>query len=152
MALATILIIDDSVNLARGFAAGLTHAGYDVHVAHTADQGLALAREVQPRAIILDFQMPFVNGVGFLYRLRELSALRDTPVMVVTGVCVSDETLHELRELRAELRFKPLSLRELLEETHTLLQPVVTPRSPSPRADTTGGAQGPPNEITAFRS
>ena len=61
-----ILIIDDNVNLARGFATALCREGYDVLVAHTAD-GLRLATELEPNAILLDFRMPFVNGVGFLY-------------------------------------------------------------------------------------
>ena len=49
----TILVIDDNVNLARGFAAGLMSAGYTVHVAHTAEDGLELAHGVQPHGIIL---------------------------------------------------------------------------------------------------
>ena len=64
-----ILIIDDNVNLARGFALGLG-LGYDVSVAHTSDDGRGLAAEQQPDAILLDFRMPFVNGVGLLYRLQ----------------------------------------------------------------------------------
>ena len=43
-----ILIIDDNVNLARGFAIALGRAGYEVAVAHTADDGLRLAAEFEP--------------------------------------------------------------------------------------------------------
>ena len=82
---ARVLIIDDNVNLARGFALALERAGYHVAVAHTADDGLRLAADQHPDAILLDFRMPFVNGVGFLYRLRQLPGLRDVPVMVITG-------------------------------------------------------------------
>jgi DNA-binding response OmpR family regulator len=119
----TILIIDDNVNLARGFAQALAGAGYAVHVAHTAEDGLQLARRALPHAIIVDIRMPFVNGVGFLYRLRALPEHRQTPVLVVTGGPVTEETRVELRDLAAVLRFKPLGLSDLLEETHTLLQP-----------------------------
>ena len=119
----TILVIDDNVNLARGFAAGLMRAGYAVHVAHTAECGLELAHGVQPHGIILDFQMPFVNGAGFLYRLREVPALRDIPVLVVTGVGVTEEMRRDLRDLRAVLRFKPLGLGDLIAETEALIQP-----------------------------
>ena len=131
MAPTTILIIDDNVNLARGFSAGLANAGYSVHIAHTAHDGLDLAASVHPQLIILDFQMPFVNGVGFLYRLREIPALNHTPVMVVTGVCVTDEVVEEFRALRAELRFKPLGLSALIAETD-LLVGHKPPSSPSP--------------------
>ncbi len=137
---ATILIIDDNVNLARGFAAALTGAGYGVHVAHAAETGLALAAEVRPDAIILDFRMPFVNGLGFLYRLRQVQELRETPVMIVTGVTVNDEMREELRDLRAELRFKPLGLADLLAAIETLLEPhdlnlVIAGRTPNTAPD-----------------
>jgi DNA-binding response OmpR family regulator len=118
---ATILIIDDNVNLAGGFANALERAGYRAHVAHTADGGLNLARAVRPQAIILDFQMPFVNGLGFLYRLRRMPSLGDTPVMVVTGATVTDETRAGLDEMRAVLRYKPLALADLLAETAALV-------------------------------
>ena len=116
-----ILIIDDNVNLARGFATALGLAGYDAVVAHTADDGLRLAAEHAPDAILLDFRMPFVNGVGFLYRLRGVQALRHVPVMVITAASVNDETRNDLQDLRATLRFKPLTLTGLLEETRALL-------------------------------
>lgn len=116
-----ILIIDDNVNLARGFALGLGRAGYDVSVAHTSDDGLRLAAEQQPDAILLDFRMPFVNGVGFLYRLRSIRSLSNVPVMVITGATVNEETRKDLHDLRAALRFKPLALADLLESTRALL-------------------------------
>src|ERR1700730_11555588 len=106
----TILVIDDQVNLARGFALALERDGFEVHIAHTAEDGLELAKSKHPAAIVLDFRMPFINGAGFLYRLRALAAHRDTPVMVVTGGAVNEEMRGELADLRAVLRFKTLSL------------------------------------------
>jgi DNA-binding response OmpR family regulator len=100
----TILIIDDNVNLAQGFAQVLKGAGYAAHAAHTAEEGLRLAQVV-----------------GFLYRLRALAAHRHTPVMVLTGASVNEEMRAELCDLRAVLRFKPLGMSELLAETRLLL-------------------------------
>src|SRR5882672_11451939 len=117
----TILIIDDNVALAQGFAQVLKNAGYAARTAYTAEEGLRLAQLQSPDAIILDIRMPFVNGVGFLYRLRALAAHRQTPVMVLTGAAVNEEMRAELCDLRALLRFKPLGMAELLAETRTLL-------------------------------
>jgi len=117
----TILIIDDNVSLALGFAKALANAGYTAHAAHTAEDGLRLARVEHPDGIILDIGMPFINGLGFLYRLRALAAHDRTPVMVVTGASLSEETRAELCELRAVIRFKPLGLEQLLAETRMLL-------------------------------
>ena len=121
MAQPTILIVDDNVNLALGFAKALANAGYTAHAAHTAEEGLRLARVKHPDGIILDIGMPFINGLGFLYRLRALPAHGHTPVMVVTGASLNEETRAELAELRAVIRFKPLGLEQLLAETRMLL-------------------------------
>jgi adenylate cyclase len=118
----TILIIDDHVALAQGFAQALTGAGYRALVAHTADVALREAQLHQPEAIILDFQMPFINGVGFLYRLRADEGLRRTPVLVITGQTLTDEVRAELRGLGAHVRVKPLGLADLLTEARTLVQ------------------------------
>ena len=117
----TILIIDDNVVLARAFARVLSGAGYCVHTWHSAEDGLRQAKTEPPDAIILDLQMPFVNGLGFLYRLRSVASLRHTPVMVVTGKAVSHQWTKEIAELGAVIRMKPIGLEELLAETKALL-------------------------------
>jgi two-component system KDP operon response regulator KdpE len=117
----SVLVIDDNINLARGFGLSLEHDGYRVHVAHTAEDGLCLAQREHPDAIVLDLRMPFINGLGYLYRLRELSGLTDTPVLVITGGAVDEETRCELAGLGATVRFKPVSMTELLTEVGALL-------------------------------
>jgi DNA-binding response OmpR family regulator len=118
---ARILVIDDHVALAEGFARALRLAGFDVQVAHGAETALQQAQAQQPDAIILDFQMPFVNGAGFLYRLRADSLLRRTPVLVVTGQTLTAEIRDELRELDASVRAKPLGLTDLVAAARSLV-------------------------------
>ena len=118
---ATILVIDDHIALAQGFAQALTIAGYTVLVAHDASSALDQAHRHHPDGIILDFQMPFVNGSGFLYRLRSSAALRDTPVLVVTGQSLTSEVGMELRELDANVLHKPISMADLVARTRSLL-------------------------------
>jgi DNA-binding response OmpR family regulator len=65
--------------------------------------------------------MPFINGLGFLYRLRALPAHGQTPVMVVTGASLNEETRVELGELRAVIQYKPLGLEQLLAKTRKLI-------------------------------
>jgi len=117
----TILVVDDHVNLARAFAMALESKGYVVYTAHTAEDGLRLAQTEHPAAIILDLRMPFINGSGFLYRLRACPEHAETPVMVVTGESVNEEMRADLADLRAVLRFKPLGMNQLLTEVGALL-------------------------------
>lgn len=138
----TIVIVDDHVNLARGFAQALTNAGYTTYAAFTAEEGLRLVQIEEADGIILDIGMPFVNGLGFLYRLRALPGHSRTPVMVVTGGSVSDEARGELHELGAVIRFKPLTLSQLLDEAHRLF--ASSPDSALPPCSSTPDAGGSP--------
>ena len=117
----TILVIDDHVSLANAFSLVLQRAGFQVHVANSAEHGLRLAQEHRVNAVILDLRMPFINGAGFLYRLRALPAHAATPVMVVTGTTIDEEMASELAELGAVVRYKPLDIARLLSEVDALL-------------------------------
>jgi DNA-binding response OmpR family regulator len=119
---ATILIVDDDVVLARAFALGLVRAGYRAHAVHSAEDALRELNAAPPDAIVLDFRMPMINGVGFLYRLREQPIHQHIPVMVVTGESLlPDDVREELRGLGAEVLQKPLGLDQLLASTRALL-------------------------------
>ncbi len=50
-----------------------------------ADDGLLAVKELRPDAVLVDFRMPLVNGLGFLYRLRMVEGEQQTPVLVITG-------------------------------------------------------------------
>jgi DNA-binding response OmpR family regulator len=118
----TVLIVDDDVVLARAFAQALNGEGFRADAVNSAEDALHRVRHEPPDAIILDFRMPMINGVGFLYRLRAQSPTRHIPVLVVTGeAMLSDEVLAELHELGADVRQKPIGLHEFLSATRTLL-------------------------------
>src|ERR1051326_4353936 len=120
---ATILIVDDDEGVTQTFARMLKLEGFDVRTAMSAENGLVQAQEARPDAIILDLRMPLVDGLGFLRRLRAQDEQRQTPVAIVTGDYFLDDTVsNELRELGAELRFKPLWLEDLVGLTRNLLR------------------------------
>jgi DNA-binding response OmpR family regulator len=119
---ARILIVDDDETVLRTFAKALSLEGYDVRTAASPLVGLEEAEQSAPDAILLDLRMPFVNGFGFLYRLRALGAHRHTPVAIITGdSCIDDPALNELHDLEAEVLFKPIWLEEVLSVTRSLL-------------------------------
>ena len=119
----TILIVDDDEGVTQTFARMLKLEGFQVRTAINAESGLKVANESQPNAIILDLRMPLVDGLGFLRRLRSQDDQRATPVAIVTGdYFLEDSVANELRELGAELRFKPLWLEDLVGLAHNLLR------------------------------
>ena len=118
----TILIVDDDEGVTQTFARMLKLEGFQVRTAIDAESGLQVASESQPNAIILDLRMPLVDGLGFLRRLRSQEDQR-TPVAIVTGdYFLEDSVADELRELGAELRFKPLWLEDLVGLARNLLR------------------------------
>jgi DNA-binding response OmpR family regulator len=119
---ARILIVDDDENVLQTFAKALSLEGYDVRIAASPLVGLQAVEEAAPDAILLDLRMPFVNGVGFLYRLRAMSNHRHTPVALITGdSCIDDPAMAELEQLHAEVRFKPMWIDEVIALTRDLL-------------------------------
>ena len=119
---AKILIVDDDEGVTQTFARMLRLEGYQVRTAVTAELGLREADENHPDAIILDLRMPLVDGLGFLRRLRAKAEQRTIPVAIVTGdYFLEDEISNELRELGAELRFKPMWLEDLVGLARNLL-------------------------------
>jgi len=119
---AKILIVDDDEVVTQTFARMLRLEGYQVRTAITAENGLDVALESQPDAIILDLRMPLCDGLGFLRRLRATDTQRLTPVAIVTGdYFLEDEISSELRALGAELRFKPMWLEDLVGLARNLL-------------------------------
>ncbi|HKB12309.1 MAG TPA: response regulator [Vicinamibacterales bacterium] len=120
---ARILIVDDDETVLRTFAKALTLEGFDVRVAQSPLTGLQELDEVQPDAILLDLRMPFVNGIGFLYRLRSSEAHRHIPVAIITGDShIADSAMQEMQDLGAELVFKPIWIDEVVSVTRSLLE------------------------------
>jgi DNA-binding NtrC family response regulator len=107
-----ILIVDDQPEVLRVYARALEIAGYESQTAHNASAAMEALQTAPPDAILLDLRMPFVNGLGFLYRLREMKPRM--PVALVTGVTNLDEaTIQEIASLNAELAYKPLGIEDI---------------------------------------
>ena len=118
-----LLIVDDDLSTTQTFAQILTLEGYEVRTAATAESGLREVEAGHPDAIILDLRMPFINGLGLLYRLRAAEPDRQTPVVIVTGdQCLDDAVIRELHDLGAEVKFKPLWLEDLVDVARSLVR------------------------------
>jgi two-component system response regulator MprA len=130
---ASVLIVDDQRVVLRTFARAIQSLGYEARVADNADAALESVRMDPPDAILLDLTMPFVNGIGLLYRLR--GAAPQIPVAIVTGTAVSKETQDELDALGATVHLKPLTPAQIEDVIKTLLgltpEPSRRPQGPS---------------------
>ena len=74
----------------------------------------------RPEAVLVDLKMPFVNGMGMLYRMRK--AYPRLPVAIVTGMQNLDkDTLQEVAMLDAVVHYKPLSIAQVQRVVDDLL-------------------------------
>jgi DNA-binding response OmpR family regulator len=120
--LAKVLIVDDDPGVTETFARMLRLEGYEVLTALDADTALRIVEMSHPDAVLLDLGMPLTDGLTFLRRLRAHEEQRHTPVAIVTADYFVDEaTKNELRELEADLYFKPVWFQELVDITRRLM-------------------------------
>jgi len=68
----SILLIDDEVFFTKKLAKNLSDAGYDVHSAFTAAEGLDLAKKITPRIAIVDLKLPDMDGIVLVKNLNDL--------------------------------------------------------------------------------
>jgi two-component system, cell cycle response regulator DivK len=80
-----ILIIEDNEQNMYLMTFLLEKNGYTVNQARTGKEGIRLAREVQPDAILLDIQLPELDGYGVAKELRNNHSLKQVPIIAVTS-------------------------------------------------------------------
>ncbi len=85
----TILVVDDSPIMLRTMQAMLSKR-YRVTFATSGAQAIALTSKERPDLILLDYEMPVVNGKMTLEMLRSEESTRDIPVVFLTGMDDSD--------------------------------------------------------------
>jgi two-component system KDP operon response regulator KdpE len=108
---ASILIIDDEIQIRRLLRISLEAAGYRVYEAEHGQAGLSEARYHQPAAIILDLGLPDLPGLEVLKRLREWSPI---PVLILSVRNQEEEKIAALDAGASDYLTKPFSGGELL--------------------------------------
>lgn len=81
-----ILIIDDDPVVVKYLEAVFSDNGYETCTATSSMEGLDVVKKETPDLITLDLQMPGEWGPRFYRKLRQDKQLRDTPVIVVSGI------------------------------------------------------------------
>lgn len=81
-----LLVVDDDEGIREAFASLLSDEGFDIRTAENGARALRLCEEgYRPDAILLDLQMPVVNGYEFRQRQAETHGLREVPVIVLSA-------------------------------------------------------------------
>ena len=96
--------------------------GYQTVEAGTGEEGVRLAREVRPDLILMDIQLPGINGIEALALLRDDPTTRSVPVIAVTASLMTHDRTRIMAAGFDGFQGKPISVRELLETIRQVLE------------------------------
>jgi len=127
----SILIVDDEAAVTLSLEGFFRQKGYEVLKAFYGDQALRQIEEKRPAVVILDLEMPGINGIEVLKKIR--SDYPEIKTLVLTGF--SDAYQEQLERLKAEKVWtKPVSLTDLTRAVESLLQGSEPPPPPAAKA------------------
>ena len=106
-----ILVIEDEVVLAKNVAIYLERHGFEVELAHSAEQGLAALAQARPDAVVLDFNLPGLDGLAALAKIREADAA--IPVIMMTGHGSVEIAVDAMKQGAYDFLTKPVALSKL---------------------------------------
>ena len=121
MANELILIVEDnpqSLKLVRDI---LQVKGYQTLETETGEEGVRLARERQPALILMDIQLPGINGIEALQRLRADPVTSATPVIAVTASVMTQDRSRIMAAGFNGFQSKPISVNQLLATVREIL-------------------------------
>ncbi len=109
-----ILIVEDQEDNRKILRDLLTSVGYELVEATTGEEGVALAETARPDLILMDIQLPGLDGYEATRRIKANPALRQIPVIAVTSYALSGDEV-KAREAGCDAYVsKPFSPRALL--------------------------------------
>ena len=107
------LIVDDDPDFCVLLREMLKWRGFEVSVAYSASDALSSMGQVRPEIMIVDIQMPEVDGLELIRRIRSDKGLHNIPIIVVTATAIRDMLLASQEAGADFFLTKPLSYFEL---------------------------------------
>jgi two-component system copper resistance phosphate regulon response regulator CusR len=115
-----ILLVEDEPPLASFVKKGFEHEGYDVTVAYDGRTGWSLYEQQPYDLVILDVNLPYVNGVELCRRIR--AASQRVPLLLLTALDSLDDKEAGFAAGADDYLVKPFEFRELLMRARALTQ------------------------------
>ena len=117
-----ILLCDDEIHILRAAEFKLKRAGYEVRIAGDGQEAWEAIQQQKPDILITDCQMPRMDGLGLVQKVRENPQTADLPIFMLTakGFELSHDELAAKWNVMAVIA-KPFSPRELLQRVDGVL-------------------------------
>lgn len=115
-----ILIVEDDPIILDLITTRLDIAGYDTYFARDGFEGLKRLHELRPSALVLDINMPRLDGFGVLRKMRQEGL--NTPTMVLTARNQPDDVKQAITLGARDFLAKPFKDEQLLQRVGRLLR------------------------------
>lgn len=135
-----MLVVDDDEDVLASVERGLRLSGFQVLVARDGGAALRAVSEHAPDAVVLDMNMPVLDGAGVVTALRAMG--NDVPICVLSARASVDDRIAGLESGADDYLVKPFELAELVARIRALLRRRTdTPDQVAPGAITVGPLQ-----------
>ena len=118
---ARILLAEDNEANILALSTYLRAKGYDLMIARDGHEALALANETRPDLILMDVQMPKLDGLAATRQLRATPEFFTTPIIALTALAMPGDAQRCLSAGASEYITKPVLLKDLLKTIRRLL-------------------------------
>ncbi len=129
--MATILVIDDDLDLQQMLRLMLQRGGYKVVTTGDGPDGLAKAKALRPDMAIVDVMMPGMNGYQVVRKMREELELRSTVILILTARAQPVDREAAIAAQADDYMPKPFAPHELLAKVNALMANRGTAQSPA---------------------
>ena len=125
--MAKILLVEDSEMNRDMLARRLARRGYEVVIAVDGAQGVTLAQTEAPDLILMDMNLPVLDGSEATRQLRAAPATQSIPIIALTAHAMSGDRENALEAGCDDYDTKPIELERLLGKIEVLLKKAATP-------------------------
>jgi len=117
-----IIIAEDEDALGTLLSYNLEKEGYDVGIATDGDEALVMVKERLPDLLVCDWMMPKVSGIEVCRRLRQQTATRNLPIVMLTARSEETDRIRGLDTGADDYVVKPFSMVELMARIRAVLR------------------------------
>ena len=110
-----MVVIEDNPFNAKGLCDYLCFKGFRVEWASNALGGIALVQHIQPSLVVMDIQMPGMDGLEAIPPIRQLPAIGDVPIIALTALAIPGDSEPCLEAGATEDVAKPVVLGDFLQ-------------------------------------
>ena len=129
-----ILVAEDDAGVRDVVRTRLEMAGYETHTARTGVEALKRVLELKPQGLVLDINMPELDGFGVLTALRARPELKFPATLMLTARHAPDDVRRAVALGAKDYLTKPFNEKQLLARVARLLRPPIAPALPAPQA------------------